>query len=209
MARALELVSDHDGRYDADAVARSMSGQDAAEHRSGAAGAWRAAFVRMPYWRDRAVGLGVIMDTFETAITWDRFADFYAAVKADLARAIKQATGQDVQLSCRFTHVYPDGPAPYFSFATRAADGSVASALSAWRDIKRAANEAVIAHGGTITHHHAVGRDHRGGYEREVDPPFREMLAAAKQAIDPEAILNPGVLFDPAHRPIGVTGALA
>ena len=209
MARALELVTDHGGRYDDAAVARSMSDEGSGEHRTGAAGAWRESFLRMPYWRDPAVGLGVIMDTFETAITWDRFEDFYRSVKADVARAVRQATGQQIQLSCRFTHLYPDGPAPYFTFATRAADGSVASALAAWREIKLAANAAVVDHGGTITHHHAVGRDHRSGYEREVDPLFRQMLAAAKQVADPAGILNPGVLFDPVNRPIGRTGALA
>ena len=209
MARALELVTDHDGRYDGAAVARSMSEAGSGEHRTGAAGAWREAFLRMPYWRDPAVGLGVIMDTFETAITWDRFEAFYRNVKSDVARAVRDATGQQIQLSCRFTHLYPDGPAPYFTFATRAADGSVASALAAWREIKLAANAAVVDHGGTITHHHAVGRDHRGGYEREVDPLFRQMLAAAKQVADPKGILNPGVLFDPVNRPIGRTGALA
>jgi alkyldihydroxyacetonephosphate synthase len=208
MARALELVTDHGGRYDGAAVARSMSDEGSGEHRTGAAGAWREAFLRMPYWRDPAVGLGVIMDTFETAITWDRFEDFYRGVKADVARAVRQATGQEIQLSCRFTHLYPDGPAPYFTFATRAADSSVASALAAWREIKLAANDAVVDHGGTITHHHAVGRDHRSGYEREVDPLFRRMLAAAKQVADPKGILNPGVLFDPVNRPIGITGAI-
>jgi alkyldihydroxyacetonephosphate synthase len=209
MARALELVTDHGGRYDDSAVARSMSDEGSGEHRTGAAGAWREAFLRMPYWRDPAVGLGVIMDTFETAITWDRFEDFYRSVKADVARAVRQATGQQIQLSCRFTHLYPDGPAPYFTLATRAADGSVASALAAWREIKLAANAAVVDHGGTITHHHAVGRDHRSGYEREVDPLFRRMLAAAKQVADPAGILNPGVLFDPMNRPIGRSGVLA
>ena len=209
MARALELVSEYGGRYDAEAVQRSMADQDSSEHRSGAAGAWRDAFLRMPYWRDPAVGQGVIMDTFETAITWDRFAEFYTNVKADMARAIQQATGHPGQLTCRMTHVYPDGPAPYFTLAARAADGSVASALSAWREIKQAANEAVIRHGGTITHHHAVGRDHRSGYEQEVDPLFRRMLQAAKHSVDPQGILNPGVLFDPLNRPLGITGALA
>jgi len=209
MARALELVRDHGGAFDADAVARSMSAEGASEHRSGAAGAWRDAFLRMPYWRDPAVGLGVIMDTFETAITWDRFEAFYASVKADVGAAIERATGQEALLSCRFTHLYPDGPAPYFTIAARgSADGSVASALAAWREIKLATNEAVVAHGGTITHHHAVGRDHRSGYEREADPLFRRMLAAAKQIADPHGILNPGVLFDPADRRVGITGAL-
>ena len=209
MARALELVSEYGGRYDAEAVQRSMADQDSSEHRSGAAGAWRDAFLRMPYWRDPAVGQGVIMDTFETAITWERFAEFYNNVKADMARAIQKATGHPGQLTCRMTHVYPDGPAPYFTLAARAADGSVASALSAWREIKQAANEAVIRHGGTITHHHAVGRDHRSGYEKEVDPLFRRMLQAAKHSVDPQGILNPGVLFDPLNRPLGITGALA
>jgi alkyldihydroxyacetonephosphate synthase len=209
MARALELVRNHAGEFDADAVARSMSAEGASEHRSGAAGAWRDAFLRMPYWRDPAVGLGVILDTFETAITWDRFEAFYANVKADVGAAVERATGQEALLSCRFTHLYPDGPAPYFTIAARgSADGSVASALAAWREIKRAANEAVVAHGGTITHHHAVGRDHRGGYEREADPLFRQMLAAAKRIADPGGIMNPGVLVDPTDRRVGIRGAL-
>jgi alkyldihydroxyacetonephosphate synthase len=208
MARALELVREHGGDFDAEAVARSMApeGADvqrmgAQAHRTGAAGAWRDAFLRMPYWRDPAVGLGVIMDTFETAITWDRFEAFYTAVKADVSAAIQRATGNEALLSCRFTHVYPDGPAPYFTLAVNGStDGSVASALAAWRDIKAAANEAVTTHGGTITHHHAVGRDHRSGYEREADPLFRRLLAAAKREVDPRAVLNPGVLFDPLGR---------
>jgi alkyldihydroxyacetonephosphate synthase len=209
MERALELVKDYRGEYDAEAVDRSMSSKGSDEHRSGAAGAWRNAFLRMPYWRDPLVGLGVILDTFETAITWDRFEAFYSDIKTEICAAIKRATGQEVLLSCRMTHVYPDGVAPYFTFATRAADGSVASALAAWCDIKMAANEAVVSHGGTITHHHAVGRDHRGGYEREADPLFLQVLAAAKQIVDPHCVLNPGVLFEPADRAVGKTGALA
>lgn len=210
MARALELVRDHGGEYDADAVARSMAAEGTDEHRSGAAGAWRKSFLRMPYWRDPAVGLGVIMDTFESAITWDRFEEFYRCIKSEVGAAIARATGQQAMLSCRLTHLYPDGPAPYFTFAARgAADGSVAGALAAWREIKRAANEAVVAQGGTITHHHAVGRDHRSGYEREVPETYRAMLAAAKQVADPRGIMNPGVLIDPVGRSVGITGALA
>ena len=95
-------------------------------------------------------------------------------------------------------------------FAIRAkASGDSASALAAWREIKLAANTAVVAHGGTITHHHAVGRDHRNGYEQEVDPLFRRMLSAAKQVTDPRGIMNPGVLVDATERPVGRTGVLA
>jgi alkyldihydroxyacetonephosphate synthase len=209
MERALELVADHGGEYDTDAVRRSMSSKDSHEHRTGAAGAWREAFLRMPYWRDPLVGCGAILDTFETAVTWDRFEAFYDEIGQQIGGAIKSITGQEFLLSCRLTHVYPDGAAPYFTVAGRAADGSVAGALACWRDIKQAANEAVVSLGGTITHHHAVGRDHRGGYEREADPLFRRMLAAAKQVADPRGILNPGVLIDPPGRAIGQTGILA
>ena len=201
MERALELVRDHGGVYDAGAVKHSKAGEGSHEHRSGASGAWRDAFLRMPYWRDPAVGLGVIMDTFETAITWDRFEAFYVNVKELVGNAIERVTGQEALLSCRLTHVYPDGAAPYFTIAVRgSSNGKVASALAAWRDIKQAANAAVVDSGGTITHHHAVGRDHRSGYEVEVPFLFRQILGAVKQVVDPQGLLNPGVLFDPSVR---------
>ena len=208
MARALALVDSYGGRYDAAAVARSQEGPGSQEHRIGTAGAWRDAFLRMPYWRDPMVGQGAIMDTVETAITWERFADFYRDVRAELAAVIERTTGMEAMVSCRITHVYPDGVAPYFTFACGTRDGSVASALAAWRDIKQAANAVLVAHGGTITHHHAVGRDHRSGYDREVDPLFRAMLASAKHTVDPQAVMNPGVLVDPVGRPLGLTGVL-
>jgi alkyldihydroxyacetonephosphate synthase len=210
MERALELVREHGGVYAADAVAQSLAAQGGDGHRSGAAGAWRDAFLRMPYWRDPAVGCGMIMDTFETAVTWDKFPALYEGVRRDVTAAIERATGQEAFVSCRFTHIYPDGPAPYFTLAAMSGDKpSPRSALAAWREIKAAANAAVIDHGGTITHHHAVGRDHRSGYEREVPGLHRQMLAAAKQVVDPEGILNPGVLLDPIGRSVGSTGSLA
>jgi alkyldihydroxyacetonephosphate synthase len=91
--------------------------------------------------------------------------------------------------------VYPDGPALYFTVLAPARRGEE---LEQWGDIKSAASDAVIAGGGTITHHHAVGRDHRPWYERQRPDPFAQALRAAKRAVDPSAILNPGVLFDPA-----------
>ena len=197
MERALELVGDHGGTYDAAAVTRSMAGGDNQEHKKGAAGAWRQAFLRMPYWRDPAVGSGLIMDTFESAITWDRFQSFYQNVRQDLEQAVQRSSAQECMVSCRITHVYPDGVAPYFTLAAKGSErGDVASALAAWREIKLAANAAVLAHGGTSTHHHAVGRDHRSGYDIEAPALFRQMLASAKAVADPAGILNPGVLFD-------------
>lgn len=210
MARALELVRDHGGEYDADAVARAMASEGSQQHRQGAAGAWRQAFIRMPYWRDPAVGLGIIMDTFESAVTWDRFESFYQNVKREVQSVIERATGQESLLSCRITHLYPDGVAPYFTIAVLGSpSGDVASALAAWREIKQAANTAVVAQGGSITHHHAVGRDHRSGYEIEVPDLFRQMLCAAKAVADPAGILNPGVLYDAHNRSPGPGGVLA
>jgi alkyldihydroxyacetonephosphate synthase len=100
------------------------------------------------------------------------------------------------RVTCRFTHVYPDGPAPYFTILAPAGRGEE---LDQWEAIKRAASDAVIEAGGTITHHHAVGRDHRPWYDRQRPGPFAEALRAAKAAVDPHGILNPGVLIDPSR----------
>jgi alkyldihydroxyacetonephosphate synthase len=210
MTRALELVEDHHGTYDADAVARSLNPKGgASEHRQGAAGQWRNAFIRMPYYRDLMISLGIISDTFETSITWDRFDHLYENVREKTSRVIREVCGYDASVSCRFTHIYPDGPAPYFSYsAPGTVNGDLRSSLAKWREIKQAANEFVVGLGGTVTHHHAVGRDHRNGYEGQSSPLFRGALAAAKQSLDPAGILNPGVLIDPIDRAVGIRGAL-
>jgi alkyldihydroxyacetonephosphate synthase len=143
------------------------------------------------------------MDTFESAITWDRFESFYQSVRQEVQAVIHRMTGQKTIISCRITHAYPDGVAPYFTIAVLGSPSAdVASALAAWREIKLAANAAVVGHGGTVTHHHAVGRDHRSGYEVEVPGLFRQMLAGAKAVVDPAGILNPGVLYDARKQPV-------
>ena len=137
---------------------------------------------------------GLINDTFETAITWDRFENLHDKVKAATERAILEATGVKGEVTCRFTHVYPDGPAPYFSFHALGRHGAL---LEQWQAIKNAASDALIAAGGTITHHHAVGRDHRSWYDRQRPELFAAALWAAKRELDPQGMLNPGVLIDP------------
>ena len=207
MARALELAGDFGGRWDAQAVARSLKGGSAAaeedgEHRRGAAGEWRNQFLRAPYYRNYLTPAGVIVDTFETAITWDRFEALYEGVKERVGSTLREVTGADCLLSCRFTHVYPDGPAPYFTFyAMGSREGDMASMLSRWREIKLAANEAVTSLGGTVTHHHAVGRDHRpSGYDVQAPALFREALGGARRVLDPAGMMNPGVLVDTPER---------
>jgi len=148
----------------------------------------------MPYAREITVPRALIDDTFETAITWDRFESFYDRVKAATEDAIRRVTGRPGEVSCRFTHVYPDGPAPYFTFHALGRHGALAPM---WQEIKHAASDALIAAGGTITHHHAVGRQHRPWYDQERPPLFAAALKAAKQVLDPQALLNPGVLIDP------------
>jgi alkyldihydroxyacetonephosphate synthase len=189
-ARALECCRDHGGNVP-EGAGKTRSDEGAA--REGAAGAWRNSFLRAPYLRDALVALGFVADTFETAITWDRFAEFHASVMAKTRDAVKRICGGGT-VTCRFTHVYPDGPAPYFSVL---APGKRESQLEQWDEIKAAASDAIIAAGGTITHHHAVGRDHRPWYDRQRPAPFAAALRAAKRTLDPASILNPGVLLDP------------
>ena len=155
---------------------------------SDSVGDWRAAFIRMPYVRDMLMRLGVLADTFETAITWERVAAFHEAVVGETRAAL----GEPCRVTCRFTHVYPDGPAPYFTVLAPARRGDEEAQ---WWEMKRAASDAIIAAGGTITHHHAVGRDHREWYDRQRPDAFAAALRGAKAAVDPAGIMNPGVLI--------------
>jgi alkyldihydroxyacetonephosphate synthase len=183
MQLALECCGDYHGVWD----------EPRGDEGSGAAvGSWREAFLRAPYLRDTFVAMGVLSETFETAITWERFDDFYPEVLERVQTAVREVCGAGT-VTCRFTHVYPDGPAPYFTILAPARRGAE---LEQWAEIKRAAADAVIAGGGTITHHHAVGRDHRQWYDRQRPDPFAAALRGAKAAVDPAGALNPGVLID-------------
>ncbi|MBX5468750.1 MAG: FAD-binding oxidoreductase [Thermoleophilaceae bacterium] len=188
LARGLELCRDHGGEPEGEP---RISG-DLARADDGVA-TWRDAFLQAPYLRDTMILGGVIAETLETAITWDRFADFVAAVRESAERAVAGECGAG-RVTCRLTHVYPDGAAPYFTVLAPARRGSE---LEQWDAVKRAASEAILAAGGTITHHHAVGRDHRPWYDRQRPDPFAAALRGAKAAVDPSGILNPGVLVDP------------
>jgi alkyldihydroxyacetonephosphate synthase len=187
--RAVELCRDHGGELRDEP---RVTGPGDAGGRGEGAGAWRDAFLRAPYLRDTLVAAGVVSDTFETAITWDRFDEFVTGVRERAEEAVRAECG-DGRVTVRLTHVYPDGAAPYFTVLAPARRGSE---LAQWDAIKAAAADAVIAAGGTITHHHAVGRDHRPWYDRQRPQPFADALRASKAALDPAAVLNPGVLID-------------
>jgi len=187
MNRALELCADHGGIWDAKALKERDS------QKSGAAGNWRDKFVRGPYLREHAIARGVMRDTVETAITWDRFFALEAKVKAATLRAIREATGREGTCTVRFTHLYPDGPAPYFTWH---AYGEKAKLPEQFWAIKAAASQAMVDAGGTITHHHALGRDHRTWYDQQRPPLFAEAYKGAKAKLDPHAVMNPGVIVD-------------
>jgi alkyldihydroxyacetonephosphate synthase len=185
MARALECVCDHGGMPDMEQL------EAAGGHRAGASGAWRNAFIRAPFFREILTPLAVLFDTFETAITWDRFGEFHARVMETLNDVLQRECGPGHIASCRFTHVYPDGPAPYFSFYGKGRKGGMVEQYWA---IKHACSEVLNRLGGTITHHHAVGRDHMPWYERQRPDLFGAVLQSAKSAVDPAGVMNPGVL---------------
>jgi alkyldihydroxyacetonephosphate synthase len=179
LAAAVALAQDAGGR-----LVPEQAGAAAAD-------AWRGSFRRAPYLREQLVLLGVLVETFETAVTWDRLEELVDQVTEATRAALAQVCGAGT-VTCRLTHAYPDGAAPYFTVLAPARRGSE---LSQWAEVKAATAEAVLAAGGTITHHHGVGRVHRPWYERQRPEPFGLALAAAKAAVDPAGVLNPGVLL--------------
>lgn len=202
-ARAAELVADHGGVPDGrggtgtstvgDATAGAATAGDATAG-DPVVDSWRAAFLRAPYVRDALVRMGVLVETFETAVTWDRWPALHGAVTGAVRAALEEVGAGAGFVTCRFTHVYPDGPAPYYTVVAPARRGAE---LEQWDTVKAAASEALLACGATITHHHAVGRVHRPWYDRQRPPLFGAALQAAKAVLDPAGICNPGVLVDP------------
>lgn len=207
MDRALEICAAHGGLAgerrgtggDGAPTARSggaggsAGGSEVPAAGEGGVGAWREAFLRAPYLRDLFVAMGVLSETFETAITWERFPSFHERVMAAAQAAVGDVAGA-AHVSVRFTHVYPDGPAPYYTVLAPALRGEE---VDQWGSIKRTVSDVIVAEGGTITHHHAVGRDHRPWYDRQRPDPFALALLGAKGAVDPRGVMNPGVLVDP------------
>jgi len=188
---AVDIVREYGGQINDDEIRISdSSGQTTG--REGAVGNWRSSFIGVN--AGLTNGLGLIGDTFETAITWDKWPEFDAEVRARVGEVLSEVVGEAHTLSCRFTHVYTDGPAPYYTFSGMGKPGGEAEQ---WQVIKDAASEVLISAGGTITHHHAVGRMHAKGWSQQTPQLYGSVLRAAKKSLDPNSILNPGVLFEP------------
>ncbi len=149
---------------------------------------WERSRYQGPYLRDELMNLGALVETLETAHTWSRLDDLYRAVGG----ALRGALGDSSIVMCHVSHAYADGASLYFTFITRARRGEE---LEQWREAKTAACEAIVATEGTITHHHAVGRDHAPYMPAEIGPLGVDSLRAVKERLDPAGIMNPGKLL--------------
>ena len=159
--------------------------------------AWEHGRFNAPYLRDELLAHGVMLETLETATTWDRLLALHDAVASAIDAALR-ARGTPPVVMAHVSHVYRAGASLYFTFVARQQAGEE---LEQWHAAKAAASDAILAAGGTITHHHAVGRDHAPWLPGEVGELGIELLRAAKATLDPAGIMNPGKLVDPAPLP--------
>jgi alkyldihydroxyacetonephosphate synthase len=153
--------------------------------------AWEHGRYQGPYLRDTLMGLGAMVETLETSHTWSSYGELHDAV-ADAIHGALDGQGTPGLVFCHLSHAYADGASLYFTFISRARRGAE---VEQWAAVKRAACEAIVAHGGTITHHHAVGHDHAPYMEAEVGETGLDVLRAVKQQLDPTGIMNPGKLL--------------
>ncbi len=152
--------------------------------------AWADGRFHAPYLRDSLLDSGVLVETLETATFWSNVHHVYAQVKGALEHALIEQGTPPIVL-CHISHLYEAGASLYFTVAAKRLDDP----LTQWAAAKAAASDAIVAAGATITHHHAVGRDHKPWFAQEIGPVGVEILRAVKHRIDPHGVLNPGVLI--------------
>jgi alkyldihydroxyacetonephosphate synthase len=173
--RALALVRRHDGLPVGHSPGR----------------AWLAQRFAAPYLRDELLTHGVMVETLETATRWSNLERLHREVASAIAGALA-AQGTPGLVMCHISHLYETGASLYFTFLARQREGEE---IAQWQAVKHAACEAILDGGGTITHHHAVGRDHAPWLEREIGVEGLAALRALKQQLDPDGIMNPGKLL--------------
>ncbi len=182
MEEALALCTPLNGKY----TQKKEEGK-----RDAAADSWKKSFLDAPYLRDEMMKKGCIVETFETAVTWDQFDKFHEGIIKSANQAMKDICGGGF-ITCRFTHLYTDGPAPYYTIMAK---GQTGNEIEQWDQIKTIVSDKIIELGGTITHHHAVGKDHQPHYDQQKSSVFDRSLKAIKSELDPAWILNPEVLI--------------
>jgi alkyldihydroxyacetonephosphate synthase len=152
---------------------------------------WEHGRFEGPYLRDTLMDMGAIVETLETSHTWSRLGELHDAVAAAVRDSLA-GQGTPGFAFCHLSHAYADGASLYFTFVARARQGGE---LEQWAAVKRAASEAIVSAGGTITHHHGIGRDHAPYMGAEVGRTGIEVLRAVKERLDPTGIMNPGKLI--------------
>jgi alkyldihydroxyacetonephosphate synthase len=152
--------------------------------------AWVHQRFRAPYLRDELMDRGVLVETLETATTWTNLHRLYAAVRD----ALRSSLGERSLVLCHVSHLYPAGASLYYTFMAAQERGRE---IEQWHAAKTAASEAIVAAGGTITHHHAIGRDHAAYLRAEIGEVGIDLLRAVKARLDPRGVMNPGKLLPP------------
>jgi alkyldihydroxyacetonephosphate synthase len=163
--------------------------------------AWLKGRYRAPYLRDELLDRGVLVETLETATSWSNLLELHRGVREAITGALA-ARGTEARVMCHVSHLYPSGASLYFTFLARQEQGAE---LDQWRAAKTAASEAIIRGGGTITHHHAIGRDHLPWMRAEVGELGVKLLREIKELLDPAGIMNPGKLLPGDAEPTGAS----
>jgi alkyldihydroxyacetonephosphate synthase len=153
--------------------------------------AWERGRYEGPFLRETLLDHGLFVETLETSHTWSRLGELYGAVGGALRTSLAEQGTPGIVL-CHVSHLYPDGASLYFTWIARRRIGEE---IEQWRAVKAAACDAIVGAGGTITHHHAVGRDHAPYMSAEIGDLGIETLRAVKERLDPNGIMNPGKLL--------------
>ena len=153
---------------------------------------FRYNFTATPYMRNELLRRGVIIETLETVVTWKNFERFHEKMMENLYKSVEEHFGKGV-VTCRVTHCYTDGLAPYYTIIGQMTD--LSKAVEKWDKIKEVANRTILEMDGSITHHHAVGRDHGKGYKELTGENFLSILKKIKETLDPKGIMNPEIFI--------------
>ena len=167
-----------------------LSRHGAASLGRGPGRAWRRGRYEAPYLRDLLLDRGIMIDTLETAITWDRYLPLHAAVRD----ALRDALGDRSVVMAHLSHSYTNGGSIYYTFL---APQEAGAELEQWDRVKAAATDAIVRNGGALSHHHGIGVEHRRWMKGYLGEQGARWLAALKAALDPGDILNPGKLLPP------------
>lgn len=182
-------------RHNSELANRILRRHGAASLGSSPGRAWRRSRFAAPHLRDTFLDNGIMVDTLETSTTWSNYLTLHAKVRD----ALRSALGERSVVMAHLSHSYTDGGSIYYTFLAPQDEGGE---IEQWHRVKTAATDAIISGGGALSHHHAIGTEHRGWMRDYLGDEGTRWLSQIKRAIDPEGILNPGKLIpDPEESP--------